>query len=97
MLAFGRGGNGNDALFYSYAYPAPEGFAEADVRPDEARWNNELQEFVLPYGVVRQADSPDEVLLTFLQRTYEAAADRADWERAKLEWEPPTPYDSAKS
>ena len=44
---------GNEAMpepiFYSYAYPAPEGFAAAEVRPERARWNSTLREFVLPY------------------------------------------------
>ena len=30
---------------------------------------------------MRQADDPDTLVLTFLQRTYEAAADLADWDR----------------
>ena len=46
---------------------------------------NELQEFVLPYTAVREADDPDGLLLEFLQTTYEAAADSAGWDRAALE------------
>jgi hypothetical protein len=71
--------------FYSYAYPSPEGYSERHVGPDEAYWSNELGEFILPYEVVRSADSPDEVLLEFLQSTYEAAADLAGWDRKALE------------
>ena len=44
-----------------------------------------LREFILPYDAVRQADSPDETLLEFLQTTYEAAADLASWDRGSLE------------
>jgi hypothetical protein len=40
---------------------------------------------VLSYDVVRSADSPDEVLLAFLQSTYEAAATSAKWDRNALE------------
>ena len=71
--------------FYSYAYPAPDGFAQARVGPAEAFFHRELGEFVLPYDAVRAAASPDDVLLTFLQSTYEAAAELGRWERASLE------------
>ncbi len=83
---FWPGGGGLDyPAFYSYAYPAPDGFADAKVRPDAASWSNELGEFLLPYDAVRTADSPDEMLLEFLESTYEAAASLAGWDRAKLE------------
>jgi hypothetical protein len=71
--------------FYSYAYPEPAGFADARVAPREAFYSPELREFILPYDAVRQSADPDETLLGFLQSTYEAAADRAAWERRALE------------
>jgi hypothetical protein len=71
--------------YYSYAYPAPAGFAEARVLPEGARFHAGLGEFVLPYDVVRSAPSPDQTLLAFLESTYEAAADLAGWDRASLE------------
>jgi Family of unknown function (DUF5996) len=72
-------------LFYAYAYPAPEGFASAAVAPHIARFEPAMQEFVLPYDEVRRAASPDALVLEFLQSTYEAAADRGNWDRAALE------------
>ncbi|HJT46114.1 MAG TPA: DUF5996 family protein, partial [Chthoniobacterales bacterium] len=33
------------ALFYSYAYPEPAGFAQAKVKPDGASYNAQLREF----------------------------------------------------
>lgn len=71
--------------YYSYAYPEPEGFARAKVRPRQAFYSPDFREFILPYDVVRDAASPDETLLEFLQSTYEAAADLAQWDRAELE------------
>jgi hypothetical protein len=73
------------AAFYSYAYPEPDGFAAAVVEPSEAFYSSDLREFLLPYDVVRQAKSPDETLLSFLQTTYEAAAKLAKWDRSSLE------------
>ena len=44
-------------------------------------------EFLLPYDAVRTADTPDETLLAFLQSTYEAAANLAQWDRTALEYQ----------
>ena len=68
-----------NAMFYSYAYPEPPGFAQAAVRPAAARYSNELREFVLPYDSVAQSASPDDILLEFLESTYQAAAGRGGW------------------
>ncbi len=81
----GGGGPIDYAAFYSYAYPAPEGFAAARVKPDAAFFGKELGEFLLPYDAVRSARDPDAALMEFLQSTYEAAADLAQWDRAALD------------
>ncbi|MGO8734182.1 MAG: DUF5996 family protein [Terriglobia bacterium] len=73
------------AAFYSYAYPEPAGFSGASVRPDATFYSADFREFILPYDVVRQAEDPDRTLLDFLQTTYEAAANLADWDRRSLE------------
>jgi hypothetical protein len=72
-------------LFYAYAYPEPDAFSSAPVRPGNATYNTDLHEFVLLYDDVRNAASPDDALLDFLQSTYEAAADLSDWDRTSLE------------
>ena len=74
-----------EPVFYSYAYPEPDGFRGAPVQPSAARYSDELHEFVLPYQAVRTAASPDEMLLAFLQTTYAAAADCGRWDRTALE------------
>lgn len=81
-------GGGEEGAFYAYAYPEPDGFADHPVGPSEAYYSKDLGEYLLPYEVVRQAADPDEVLLEFLQATYEAAAIHADWDRAALEDHP---------
>ncbi len=77
-----------EPVFYAYAYPVPEGFRDYPIQPREAFYSSEMQEFVLPYEAVRQAEDPDAVLLTFLQSTYEAAANLGYWDRAALERTP---------
>jgi hypothetical protein len=71
--------------FYAYAYPEPEGFAAATVTPAAAFYSADFREFILPYDIVRESPDPDATLLEFLQSTYEAASDRAKWDRAALE------------
>lgn len=78
-------GGGGGGVFYAYAYPEPDGFAHFAIRPGAASYSDELREFVLPYDAVRTAEDPDLALLEFLQSTYEAAAELADWDRASLE------------
>ena len=80
-----KSGAAGPAIFYSYAYPSPTGFADASAGPSEASWSSDLGEFVLPYDAVRKADAPDEMLLEFLESTYVAAAEAAKWDRAALE------------
>lgn len=72
-------------MFYAYAYPQPPGYRDTPIPLDGARWDEDLGEFVLPYELVRTAPDPDAVLLEFLQRTYEAAAVTAHWDRTALE------------
>jgi hypothetical protein len=85
------GGPVDYPAFYSYAYPAPEGFGAAKVAPGAAFWSKEMGEFILPYDAVRTANDPERELMTFLQSTYGAAADLAKWERAALECAPGVP------
>lgn len=81
----GGGGVVEEPAFYSYAYPAPPGFAEAKVRPAAAYFHQALGEFILPYEAVRTSLYPDAMLMEFLQSTYAAAADLAHWDRTSLE------------
>jgi hypothetical protein len=78
-------GGSEEGSFYSYAYPEPDGFRSWPVAPDGAHYDADLGEFLLPYRTVRTAPDPDAALLAFLQSTYEAAAERAGWDRAALE------------
>lgn len=82
---FWPGQGSGEPMFYSYSYPVPKAFKSQDIAPDAAYWDSGLGEFLLPYEAVRTADDPEEMLMEFLQTTYTAAADTADWDRASLE------------
>jgi hypothetical protein len=79
------GGPINEPVLYAYSYPEPQGFKGYPIKPKEAFYHTEMKEFLLPYNVVRTANSPDEMILAFLQSTYEAAATCAKWDRNALE------------
>jgi hypothetical protein len=79
------GGPVNEPVFYAYAYPEPQGFKDYPIQPPEVFYHTGMSEFLLPYDVVRTAKSPDDVLLSFLQSTYEAATTCANWDRHALE------------
>ena len=79
------GGGVAEPAFYAYAAPQPEDFQVAHVRPDAARYDTQLGEFLLPYDAVRNSESPSAALLEFCQSTYEAAAELGKWNRAALE------------
>jgi hypothetical protein len=80
-----------EPIFYSYAYPEPEGFKAAAIRPGAGHFDKDLGEFVLPYEAVRSSADPESTLTEFLQSTYEVAAGLAKWDRPALEREPVAP------
>jgi hypothetical protein len=79
------GGPVDYPAFYSYAYPAPEGYSDQRVEPGAAFFETGLGEFLLPYDAVRTARDPEDTLLRFLITTYDAAARLAEWDRAAVE------------
>lgn len=85
-----------EPFFYSYAYPEPEGYSRAPVLPAEAAYSDAFREFILPYDVVRTAADPDEVLMAFLQSTYDAAADLGRWDRSELDCQLPPEADRSR-
>jgi len=82
---FWPGAGLGEASFYAYAYPEPEGFRTYKVQPKEAYYHDQFGEFLLSYSAVRNSNSPGEMLISFFQSTYEAAANQAKWDRATLE------------
>ena len=82
-------GPDGEGVFYSYAYPEPPGFRDADpgVAGRPLRRGARRVRAARTASCASAAD-PDAVLLRFLQATYEAAADAADWDRAALERPP---------
>jgi len=72
-------------VFYAYAYPAGDDFGQQKVLPEAAFYSTEMGEFFLKYEDVQEAADPEKMLYDFLQSTYEAAVNTANWDSAKLE------------
>jgi hypothetical protein len=79
----GNGGYGR-AAFYAYAAPVPENLEKATLR-GKGRFDRNLSEFILDYDAARAAADPVDTVLEFLQETYSAAADAAQWDRRNLD------------
>ena len=74
-----------EPAFYSYVYPEPDGYKTWSSIPEQAYYLEAMGEYVLPYEAIRMSNNPDQLLLDFLQTTYEAAAELAEWDRENLE------------
>lgn len=80
------------AAFYAYAHPAPEGFAEATLRPDAARWDGALGEYVLDWDDIRTASDPHAYALEFARSAFQHACMVCGWDEtlaASAEGKPP--------
>ncbi len=84
---FWTGKGFGEPAFYAYAAPSPDGFGEKQVKPAEAFYSAEMGEFFLKYEDVRKSGDPDKTILDFMQSTYEAGADLANWDRENLEFD----------
>ncbi len=69
---------------YSYVYPAPAGIESVRIKPKEASYNSQLGEFILDYDDIRKSQSPDKLILEFLNSTYEESAKLAGWDIESL-------------
>jgi len=70
------------AAFFAFAYPAPDGFAEADLDPEAARWDTDLGEFVLDWEDIRSAKDPHALALEFARSAFEHACTVCGWDPA---------------
>ncbi len=82
---FWTGKGFGESAFYAYAAPEPKGFCDKKVCPNAAFYSKEMGEFLLKYEDVRQSENPDQAISDFMQTTYEAGADLANWDRENLE------------
>ena len=70
------------AAFFSYAYPAPEGFATATLSPAAARWDAGLGEYVLDWDDARASPDPHRAALDFGRSSVRHACMVCGWDPA---------------
>lgn len=80
------------AAFFSYAFPAPPGFAGVSLSPASGRWVESIGEFLLDYDEVRAAADPHAVALEFTRSVFRHACQVCGWDAplaATLDGTPP--------
>jgi len=70
------------AAFFAFAYPAPDGFADADLSPEAAHWDTDLGEFVLDWEDIRSAEDPRSIALEFAASAFAHACTVCGWDPA---------------
>lgn len=68
--------------FYAYGYPMAEAAYDAPLAPEGAMWGRDQGMALLPYDAIRQAEDPQQALLSFLESTYQACANAMGWDVA---------------
>ena len=74
--------NHERAAFFAFAYPAPDGFADADLSPAAARWDGQLGEYVLDWEDIRESPDPHALALEFARSAFRHACAVCEWDPA---------------
>lgn len=72
----------NQAGFYSYAHPAPDGYAGATLDPPAARWDGDLGEYILEWADVCASPEPRAAALAFAHSAFQHACAVCEWDPA---------------
>jgi len=78
--------------YYSYAHPAPDGFAEGKPSPDAAYWHADMGLFLLDWDDVLASDDPHATGLEFARWSFRHACAVCGWDEslaASAEGTPP--------
>jgi hypothetical protein len=70
--------------FYAYAAPALPKVFEQPIAPAAAAWNKDAGMALLMYDDIRKDEDPRQRILEFLESTYQACAEQADWNLSAL-------------
>jgi hypothetical protein len=70
------------AAFFAFAYPTPDGFADGNVSPDAAHWDDQLGEYVLEWEDIRESDDPHALALEFARSAFRHACAVCNWDPA---------------
>lgn len=79
------------AAFYAYAHPTPPGFADLELDPPAARWDDERGYYVLDWDDVRKSASPHAFALEFARSVFQHACTACGWDETLAESAKGTP------
>ena len=68
------------AAFFAFAYPTPNGFADASLSPDAAHWDGQLGEYVLDWEDIRESPDPHALALEFAYSAFRHACEVCEWD-----------------
>ena len=74
--------NHDQAAFFAFAYPAPEGFGDADLSPAAGRWDATLGEYVLDWDDIRESPDPHAAAVEFGRSAIRHACAVCEWDPA---------------
>jgi hypothetical protein len=70
----------DQAAFYAYAHPAPEGFAQLTLSPPAAHWDAALGEYIMEWDDVCSAPDPFAAALEFARSAFRQACTACAWD-----------------
>jgi hypothetical protein len=72
--------NHEQAAFFAFAYPTPDGFAHADLSPAAGHWDAALGEYVLDWEDIRESPDPHALALEFARSAFRHACTVCEWD-----------------
>jgi hypothetical protein len=72
--------NYGKSAFFAFAHPAPDDFAEGEISPGAARWEEKVGEFVLDWEDIRESPDPHALALEFAHSAFRHACDVCEWD-----------------
>src|SRR3954471_5251339 len=76
------GPNHEGAAFFAFAYPSPDGFADANLTPAAARWDSRLGEYLLEWEDIRESPDPHALALEFARSAFRHSCEVCGWDPA---------------
>jgi hypothetical protein len=70
----------DQAAFYAYAHPAPEGFPQLTLSPPAAHWDAALGEYIMEWDDVCSAPDPFAAALEFARSAFRQACTACAWD-----------------
>jgi Family of unknown function (DUF5996) len=74
--------NHEQAAFFAFAYPAPDGFGDTDLSPAAGRWDAKLGEYLLDWDDIRESPDPHTAAVEFGRAALRHGCAVCDWDPA---------------